>query len=212
MDSTKPWKKEVAYFMRRLYKRGLTTTSGGNISLRLSDNVFLVTPSQTDKGRMKADEVVRVDRKGRKLSQGSNPSMETALHLAIYHQRPDINCIVHAHPPFSTAFAAARKNINTAIIGEAYAIVGKPVVAEYALMGSTALAEKMAEAATIAQVLLMANHGVMALGKSLLEAFDRLEVLENCARIELATKAIGDAIPLGKSDLEAIEDLMKTKK
>lgn len=211
MDSTKPWKKEVAYFMRRLYKRGLTTTSGGNISLRLSDNVILVTPSQTDKGRMKAEDVVRVDRQGRKLSQGPNPSMETAMHLAIYRQRPDVNCIVHAHPPFSTSFAVAHKNINTAIMGEAYAIVGKPVVAEYALMGSTSLAENVAEAAANAQVILMANHGVMALGKSLLEAFDRLEVLENCARIELAAKSVGGAISLEKSDLMAIEDLMRTK-
>lgn len=211
MDSTKPWKKEVAYFMRRLYKRGLTTTSGGNISLRLSDNVFLVTPSQTDKARMKAEEIVRIDKQGRKLSQGKNPSMETAMHLAIYHQRPDINCIVHAHPPFSTAFAVARKNINTAIMGEAYAIVGKPVVADYALMGSASLADIMARAAASAQVILMANHGVMALGNSMLEAFDRLEVLENCARIELVAKAVGGAISLDKSDLAAIEDLMQKK-
>ncbi len=160
---------------------------------------------------MKAEDIVRIDKQGRKLSQGKNPSMETAMHLAIYYQRPDINCILHAHPPFSTAFAVARKNINTAIMGEAYAIVGKPVVADYALMGSASLADTMARAAASAQVILMANHGVMALGKSLIEAFDRLEVLENCARIELAAKAVGGAFSLEKSDLAAIEDLMRTK-
>jgi L-fuculose-phosphate aldolase len=209
MDKSGAFRKEVAYFMRRLYKRGLTTTSGGNISLKLSDVTILITASQTDKGRMKADDVARIDFHGRNLSARLKPSMETGMHLAVYNRRPDIKCIIHAHPPIATAFAVAHKNINTAIIGEAYALAGKPSLAKYALMGSEALANAVAEAAADSNLILMANHGVMALGASLLEAFDRLEVLENCARIELASGLIGNTKALNDIELKAIDKLIK---
>ncbi len=211
MDKTGAYKKEVAYFMRRLYKRGLTTTSGGNISLKLSDVAVLITASQTDKGRMKAEDVARIDMHGRNLSARLMPSMETGMHLAIYKRRPDIKCIIHAHPPIATAFAVTHKNINTEIIGEAYALAGKPALAQYALMGSAELAAIVADAAAATNLILMANHGVMALGNSLLEAFDRLEVLENCARIELASSLIGETKTLNNSELKAIDELLKSK-
>ena len=211
MDKTNPYKKEVAYFMRRLYKRGLTTTSGGNISMKLSETTLLITASQTDKGRMKAEDVARLDMHGRNLSPGLKPSMEYGMHLAVYQSRPDVNCIIHAHPPVATAFAVAHQNINTAIIGEAYALAGKPVLAGYALMGSKQLAETVACAALESNLILMANHGVMALGTGILEAFDRLEVLENCARIQLSATLLGGATALSETALAAIDELFKNK-
>jgi L-fuculose-phosphate aldolase len=208
MDNTKALKKEMAYFMRRLYKKGLTTTTGGNISVRMAGGIVLITASQTDKGRMKADEIAMVDLHGRQLSAKLRPSMETIMHLAVYRHRADISCIVHAHPPLSTSFAASHQTIETALMGEAYAIVGKPALAPYAIMGSDELAQSVALAASKAYVLLMANHGVLAMGTSLLEAFDRIEVTENCARIELASRLLGGGKPIDSSELAAIDKLL----
>jgi len=196
--------------MRRLYKRGLTTTSGGNISVKLPNGMVLITASQTDKGQMKAKDICMTDMQGRPLSSKLKQSMETGMHLAVYKSRPDINAVVHAHPPLATSFAVAHKKINVNLMGESRAIVGNIATASYKLMGTQALAEAVAEKITAANAILMANHGVLTVGKSLLEAFDRIEVLESCAKVEIISNLIGRAHPLNQNELQAIDKLMNT--
>lgn len=208
MDALKTHKKDIAYFMRRLYKRGLTTSSGGNISLR-QNGFLLITPSQTDKGRMKAKEICVIDSEGLNQSPKQKFSMETAMHQAVYAVRDDVKAIVHAHPPFATSFAVNHQTINTALMGESWAVLGIPAFAPYALMGSEALADTVAQAAINANVVVMANHGILAMGSSLLEAFDRIEVLENCAKIQLLASLNGKAKELEPLQIEAINKLMK---
>ncbi|KAF0131490.1 MAG: class II aldolase/adducin family protein [Bacteroidetes bacterium] len=200
-------KDEVAYYMRRLYERGLTTTSGGNISVRGNGMVF-ITPSQTDKGRMKGYEICMLDSEGEPIEPNVKLSMETAMHLAIYAARPDVKAIVHAHPPTATAFAVAHTPINTRITGESWAILGEPAFAEYELMGTEELAKAVANATLSADVVLLKNHGILAVGKTLLEAFDRVEVLENCAKIMLLSQLAGGAKTLGQTEIEAINKLI----
>ncbi|PKP52396.1 MAG: aldolase [Bacteroidetes bacterium HGW-Bacteroidetes-1] len=202
-------KKELAYFMRRLYKRGLTTTSGGNISLRISDDRILITPSQTDKGRMKSTDIGVLNINGEIIHSQLKLSMETGLHLAIYKARPDINAIVHAHPPFATSFAAAHQDINTNLLSESRAILGTPLLSSYALMGSYELSQIVAETSKKTNVILMANHGIVAVGVTLLEAFDRIEVLENCAKVNAITKIIGQAQPLDPEQVIVIDKLIR---
>ncbi len=205
------YKKEVASFMRRLYQHGLTTTSGGNISMKISENEILITPSQTDKGRMKLTEIIALQLDGTYLSKHLKPSMESGIHLEIYKQRPDIQAIVHAHPVNATSFAVAKKPINCGIMGESRAILGTPVFATYALMGSKELALNVAFAFKNSNVVLMENHGIITGGATLLEAFDRMEVLESCARINLLTNYLGGVIGLNKDQLKAIDDLLFSK-
>jgi len=111
LDKYKSERKEVAHFMRRLYKHGLTTTSGGNISLRLSDDLILITPTATDKGRMKWKEVGIVNIFGENFTPQLKPSIETAMHLAIYKRKNDVSAIVHAHPVFASLFTAIKAKI-----------------------------------------------------------------------------------------------------
>jgi len=196
--------------MRRLYKQGLTTSSGGNISFRVDEGFILITPSQTDKGRMKAKEIGLTDMHGKSSSSKLKLSMETGMHLAVYKARPDIKAIVHAHPITATSFAVAHHNIDCSLMGEARAIVGEPVLAQYALMGTQTLADSVAKATENANVVLMENHGILAVGNSLLEAFDRLEVLEACARVNILTKIIGKSVGLPPKDLAAIDKMMQT--
>jgi L-fuculose-phosphate aldolase len=211
MNDINLYKKEIAYFMRRLYKQGLTTTSGGNISVRISADEILISPSQTDKGRMKASEIIRMKTDGTFDNKLFKPSMECGFHIAIYKSRSDVQAIVHAHPVLATSFAVSHKPINCDLMGESRAILGKPVFASYALMGSGTLANNVALAFENSNVVLMENHGIITAGNSLLEAFDRMEVLENTARINILAGLLGGAKPINEANLKAIDDLLFSK-
>ena len=199
-------KQEVAFFMRRLYERGLTTCSGGNVSQRV-DDIILIAPSQTDKGYIQAEQIAEIHINGENLTSHLIPSMETAMHLAVYKCRDDVNAIVHAHPITATAFAATNKEINCKLTGETRAIIGIPANASYALMGTQELVEKVAEAAIKANVVLMENHGIICFGKNLLLAFDRLEVLEAAAKQTLIIHLLGNKKEILTNDLNEIDKL-----
>jgi L-fuculose-phosphate aldolase len=203
-------RKEVARFMRRLYDRGLTTASGGNISVRFEKGIF-ITPSALDKGTLRAKQIGILTFAGKNLTPELRPSIESAMHLAIYQKRPDVHAIVHAHPPVATSFTATRKGINCTLIAEARAILRTPVIAPYALMGTGELAAIVAAAVALAaepNVILLENHGIVCLGKDLLTAFDRMEVLEAAAKMTLITNLAGDVRPLSGEQLKEIDGLM----
>jgi L-fuculose-phosphate aldolase len=212
MDITKKYKserKEVARFMRRLYKHGLTTTSGGNISLRLSEELILITPSATDKGRMKWKEVGIVTIFGENLTPDLKPSIETAMHLSIYKKKKEVLAIVHAHPVFASLFTAIKSKINTSLTAEAKAILGDPLFVRYAVMGSLALADVAAENILKSDILLLENHGILTTGSNLLQAFDKIEVLENAAKMTLMTEMTGKKRPLDKARILELEKLFR---
>jgi len=202
-------RKEVAGFMRRLYRQGLTTTSGGNISLRVSGDKIAITPSATDKGKMNWKEVGIISVTGENLTPQLKPSIELNLHLNIYRKLKDVMAIVHAHPVFSSSFTAMKHEINTSLTAEARAICGKPRLVPYALMGSTELADVVSEYAEKADILLLENHGVLATGTDLLKAFDKLEVLENAAKMTLIVEMKGKSSMLTPSRIKEIDRLFR---
>ncbi len=202
-------RKEVARFMRRLYRQGLTTTSGGNISLKISDDVIVITPSSTDKGRMKWKEVGIMSILGDNLTPDLKPSIEFAMHLGIYRKNKDVMAVVHAHPVFASAFTAMKWEIDTSLTAEAKAICGTPRQVEYAVMGSADLAELVSENARNADVLLLENHGILTTGAGLLQAFDKLEVLENAARMTLIVRLTGKKSSLNPMRIREIERLFR---
>ena len=202
-------KQAVADCMNRLYRQGLTTTSGGNISLRIPGGLVLLTPSATDKGNMDAEQVAVIGIDGTNHTPALKPSIETSMHLEIYKRHSHVKAIVHAHPPMASAFVAACKPINTRFIAEAYAIVGEPVIAPYALMGSHELAASVTGSfKKHTACILMENHGVLCVGDTLLQAFDRIEVLENTARINLHVAQLGGGVELDEAQLREIDDMM----
>lgn len=203
-DEYKIERKEVAYFMRRLYKQGLTTTSGGNISRRVSDDIIVITPSATDKGRMKWSEVGIMTLTGENLTPDLRPSIESGMHLAIYRKKRDIKTIVHAHPVFATAFTAMKLKINTTLTAEACAILGEPRLVPYALMGTKDLADAAADNITDSDILLLENHGILATASTLLQSFDKIEVLENAARMTMIVEMTNKKSPLNRIRIEEI--------
>ena len=211
MENSKKYKterKEVARFMRRLYKNGLTTTSGGNISLKISNNIIAITPSATDKGSMRWKEVGLLTMKGENLTPDLKPSIESEMHLSIYRKK-DVRAIVHAHPTFATTFTAMKNKININLTAEACAILEEPHFVPYAVMGSKKLAEIVANNIEISDILLLENHGVLTTGKNLLQAFDKIEVLENAARMTLIVDFEGKKKSLSKEKVKEIEKLFK---
>lgn len=178
--------------MNRLYAMGLTTTSGGNISLRISDDCMLLTPSATDKGNMSADQIAEIGFDGSNRTPHLKPSGETSMHLEIYKRRPDVSAIVHAHPPFASVFTAVDKPLNVRLIAESYAILGELATAPYALTGTQELADFVADSLPAGtSCVLMKNHGALTVGTTLLQAFDRMEVLENAAKINIYAAQLG---------------------
>ncbi len=199
-------KKEIAYFMRRLYRQKLTTTSGGNISVRKDKSVF-ITPSAIDKGEMLAEQVGELDLEGNIIESKHKLSIETAMHLAIYKARPDVSAIVHAHPPYGTAYASSNKTLNSKLTSEGSLVLGNIAFAKYALMGTQDLADLVANEAKNSNAILMENHGVIALGETLLEAFDKLEVLEFTAKMNFITETLNMRKPLSDKQAKEIDNM-----
>ena len=183
-------RSELAAFMRRLYARGLTTTFGGNISSRSPDGGFLITPSASDKATTSAGEIVAVDADGRAMDAAApfKPSIEASAHAAVYRSRPDVSAVIHAHPVTVCAFAATSAEIDSSLIIEARELLGDIAYVPELDMGSPELAEAIGSAAGGADCLVMRGHGALTVGRSLVEAFERMEVLENAAKMTLITR------------------------
>jgi L-fuculose-phosphate aldolase len=202
-------RKEVARFMRRLYERGLTSTSGGNISLRITNDIILITPSATDKGFMKWKEVGIMNILGENLTPDLKPSIESEMHLAIYRKKKELSAIVHAHPVVASCFTALKLSIDTTLTAEARAILGEPLMVPYALMGTSELAKAAAENILLSDILLLENHGVLSTGSNLLQAFDKIEVLENAAKMTLIAELTRKKSPLTRSRILEIEKIFR---
>jgi L-fuculose-phosphate aldolase len=187
MDDFEKNKEYLASIMRRLYSMKLTTTLGGNISMLLPDKTMLITPSGSDKSNISFNDVGRMALNGEIIGAQFIPSIESSMHIEIYNNRDDINVIIHAHPPYLSAFSATTAKINTKLTVETYALLGNVAYAEYAPMGTLDLATNVANSAKESNCILMRNHGAVTIGKTFVEAFDRMEVFENAARMSILT-------------------------
>jgi L-fuculose-phosphate aldolase len=195
-------KEQVAMYMVRLYQRFLTTASGGNISMLVDSETIVITPSQMDKGMLTAENIAVIGLDEINHTPDIKMTMETFMHISLYKERPDIKAIVHAHPPTATAFAASNVDIDISLTGEPIAICGMPVRAEYATMGSRELAANAASVAKDTNTIILNNHGVITMGKTIFDAYDRIEVLENAAKMTLYSKMIGQATHVPDSDID----------
>jgi L-fuculose-phosphate aldolase len=176
-------RNRVAQTMRRLYERGLTTSVGGNVSLRNPDGYIFITASQCDKSCIDENKIVVLDKNFENLTSELKPSMETEMHVKIYEKRPDISAIVHAHPVFATTFAVSDTKLDTFITEESGYILGEVAMADHKAPGSGDLARVCSEALEKSNAGLMKNHGAITLGKNLSEAYARMETLEFTAKV-----------------------------
>ena len=184
-------REQIVTIMRRVYGYGMTTTSGGNLSLLDDGGDLWITPAGVDKGTLSEGDIVRM-RGEERLEGPYAPSSEYPFHRMIYERRPDIRAVVHAHPAALVAFSLVHEVPDTRIIPQAHAICGTVGYAPYAPPGTPELGKVVAEAfARGSDVVLLENHGVVAAGANLLEAFQRFETLDFCARTIINARTLG---------------------
>ena len=198
-------REQLVQIMDRIYRYGLTTTSGGNLSIRDDNGDVWITPSAVDKGNLRPRDITCIKPDGRAAGPHP-PSSELPFHQSIYAQRPDVRAVVHAHSPALIAFSIARKIPNTRIIPQAHHVCGEVGYAPYALPGSWHLGENIAKTfAKGYEAVLLENHGAATVGLDLLRAFHRLETLDVCARTEIQASLLGAVQPLTDEEIALFE-------
>lgn len=188
---------------QRLYERGLVAGPDGNVSVRLGDGSILVTPSGRSKVDVGPDDLVLVDQDGRVI-EGGVPSSELRMHLRIYRRRPDVNAVVHAHPPVATGFAVAGESFVAPVLPEVILQMGAVPLVPYATPGTAALADLFEPFLDRCDAFLMANHGATTIGATLEVAHQRMESLEHAARIVFTARSLGRVNELSASDVVAL--------
>ena len=173
---------QIIMIIDRIYKKGLTTTSGGNISILDEEGNIWVTPSGVDKGSLTPRDIMMVKRDGEIIGP-HKPSSEYPFHKAIYQVRPDLKAVVHAHPPALVSFSIVRQIPNTNIIPQAKKVCGPIGYAKYQIPGSKELGEEIADQfAKGFKAVVMENHAAVVGGSDLINAYERFETLEFCSQ------------------------------
>jgi len=200
-------RRDLIQICHLMYQRSYVVSSDGNVSVRLDDGRILATPTMTCKGRMTEDLIAVTDIDGKSLNN-RKASSELAMHLLIYRERPDIKAVCHAHPPHGTAFAVAGLAIDQPILSEVILTLGCVPLASYGTPSTNELTEAMQPLVKHHNALLMANHGAVAYGADLWQAWDRLETLEHTAKIAILSRALGGSKNLPS---DAIEKLINVR-
>ncbi len=202
-------RSEIVRIGRLMYERGYVVSSDGNISVRLGDDRIVATPTMMSKGRMTEDSLALVDTKGKPLND-RRASSELAMHLLIYRERADVRAVCHAHPPHGTAFAVAGLAIDQPILSEVILALGCVPLADYGTPSTSELTEAMQPLVQHHNALLMANHGAVAYGADLWQAFDRLETLEHTARITILARMLGSPRNLPSDAIRKLINIRET--
>ncbi len=207
-----PWSDEEARLRQALcrigalcYQRNFIVGADGNLSVRMSDGTILITPAGAMKGFLEPQHLAHIDDTGRVLDDGPKCSSETGIHLVAYKERPDVNAMVHAHPPHAVAMTIAGIDLQLPIIPEIVVTIGGIPTTPMATPGTNELPESIRETIRCSDTLIMKNHGSVCVGPNLLDAFKKLDMIEHTAKILwLAHMARGGLEPLPAEDVQKL--------
>jgi L-fuculose-phosphate aldolase len=195
---------------RRMYARGYTASNDGNISVRLGADRLLMTPKSVCKGFMTADMMCITDLEGRKLEGDRDPSSEMLMHLEVYRQRPDVQAVVHAHPPIATGFAVAGIPLDRAVLAEVLTTLGSIPIAAYATPSTSELPAAVRQYIKAHDGMLLANHGALTVGADLYAAYYKMETIEHFAKISLVARLLGRENLIAREEVERLQGLRGT--
>jgi L-fuculose-phosphate aldolase len=201
---------EIVEVGRRLYARAYVASNDGNISVRLDDTRLITTPKSVSKGFMTPDMMVIVDYSGKKLAGDRDPSSELPMHLEIYRSRPDVNAVVHAHPPLATGFAVAGIPLTRAVLAEVVTTLGSIPIAEYGTPSTSELPKAVRKYIKAHDGLLLANHGAVTCCRTLMSAYYKMETIEHFAKISLVARLLGREHLLSREEVDRLQGLRGT--
>ncbi len=194
---------------RRLWQRGLVASNDGNISARLGDGTVLCTPTGVSKGFMRPEDLCLLSPGGELLS-GPRPSIETPMHLWVYQTRPDIGGVIHAHPPAATAYASAGRTIPGDLLTEMTLGLGEIPLVDHGTPGSMDVPTSLGPVIHTANVFLIANHGALAVGGDVFEAYFRMESVELCAHTTFFAEQLGPR-PLDPASVKRLQEIRQAQ-
>jgi L-fuculose-phosphate aldolase len=204
-------KQTILEVGRRMYQKNFVAANDGNISCRVDHDIIWATPTGVSKGFMEEDMLVKMRLDGTVLSAGPlKPSSEIKMHLRVYQENPEVMGVTHAHPPICTSFAIAGISLDKAIYPEALVNLGTVPCVHYETPGSQGIPDSIAPYCKDYNAVLLANHGALSWGKSLMEAFFRLESMEHYAMVLLYTGSL-----IGKANVlscDQVAELMEIRR
>jgi L-fuculose-phosphate aldolase len=200
------YREDLIRVCRLMYEKGWVAANDGNVSIRLEGDRILCTPTSMSKGLVRDEDLITCDLGGNKIHGRLERTSEIAMHSTIYALRPDVHGVVHAHPPVATGFATAGRALDKALLPEVVINLGAVPLASYGLPGTPALTDGMLPLIPNYDALLMENHGCVAYGSDVLQAFFRMEMVEHFARITFVAEMLGGARPLPRVEVEKLFD------
>lgn len=200
-------KQDICEIGRRIYNKGFAAANDGNITVRISDNEVLCTPTMHSKGFLKPDDISTIDMTGKQIAGRKKRSSEALLHLEIYKQRPDIKSVVHCHPPHATAFAVAREPIPQCVLPEVEVFLGDVPITKYETPGGQAFADTIIPFVEKCNVIVLANHGTVSFGEDVERAYWWTEILDAYCRILMLSKQLGKVNYLDQRESQELLEL-----
>lgn len=203
------YKSELVNYARLCYRSRFLSSTDGNLSVRIDSKYFYATPTNLCKGNLKVTDILKVDIHGNVLEGKRKLSTEFKLHKFIYENRPEINAVIHTHPVFVSAFACAGQPLNKIVFPEVYVKIGNIPLAKYATPSTDEVPRSIAEFVGDCKVIMLENHGLVAFGEDLCEAFHLTEKVERIAEISFYARMLGGEKELTKAQIKKLEFLKK---
>ncbi|TVR91653.1 MAG: class II aldolase/adducin family protein [Spirochaetaceae bacterium] len=200
-------RKQIVYYSHKVHAQGLVCATDGNLSIRLSEDRVLITPSGLRKEDMTVEAPIVIDFQGNPIGDSRRPSTEYKVHLEAYQRREDVKAVIHAHPPKAIAFTIAEVRLDTCILPEVVLTLGDVPVAPYATPSTEDLPNSMSDLIARSDAVMLARHGSVTVGATLSDAFKKLEKLEHNAEILIYAHSLGGAKPFSSEDIHRLQGL-----
>ena len=202
-------KKEICEVGLKLWQKGFVAANDGNISVKISENEYYCTPTGVSKASLTPDMIIKVDRDGKKLEGKLNPSSEIKMHMRVYRERPDVNAVVHAHPPVATAFTVADIDLDQYVLPEAVLTIGAVPTCDYGTPSTMEIPDSLDPYLQDHDAFLLRNHGALTVGCNLTKAFFVMEEVEFNAVICKHAMDLGAVHEISRDQLAKLMDLRK---
>lgn len=202
----KELRDQICDVCHKMWQKGWVAANDGNVSVKLSDGTFLVTPTGISKSFITPEKLVQIDKNGKILSaeEGYRPSSEIKMHLRCYQEREDVGAVLHAHPPVATGYAVANRPLDEYSMIETVIALGSVPVTPYGTPSTEEVPEAIAPYLEEHDALLLQNHGALTMGTDVITAYYRMETLELFAQISLNAHLLGGAQEISRENIDRL--------